>query len=44
MWGTKTEIIPVVVGALGLIMKRLEKHKGKIPAETNMNEPQKITI
>ena len=39
-WGMKTEIIPVVICALGLIKKGLEKHTGVI----NINKLQKITL
>ena len=44
MWGMKTEIIPVVIGALGLIKKGLEKHMEKIPGAININELQNITL
>ena len=40
----KTEIIPVVIGALGLIKKGLEKHKGKIPGTITINDLQKLTL
>ena len=43
MWRMKTEIIPVVIGALGLNKKGLEKHKGKIPGTITINELQKLT-
>ena len=38
MWPVQTEIIPVVIGALGLIKKGLEKHTAKIPGIININE------
>lgn len=45
MWGMKTEIIPVVLGALlGLTKKRLEKHMDKIPGAINIKKLQKITL
>ena len=44
MWGMKTETIPVVIGALGLIKKGLQKHMEKIPGAININEVQKITL
>ena len=37
----KTEIIPVVIGALGLIKKELEKHSLKIPGAINIIEVRK---
>ena len=42
MWDMKTETIPVVVGALGLIKKGLDKATCRIPGN-NTNEIQKIT-
>ena len=44
MWGMKTEIIPVVIGAQWLIKKGLQKHTEKIPGAININERQKITL
>jgi len=40
----KTETMPVVIGALGLIKKGLQKHTEKIPGTINFNELQKITL
>ena len=40
----KTETIPVVVGALELIKKILEKVTSRIPGNINTNEIQKITM
>ena len=42
--GMKTETMPVVIGALGLIKKGLQKHTEKIPGAININELQKITL
>ena len=44
MWGMKTETVPVVIGAVGLIKKGLEKHTEKIPGAININELQKNTL
>ena len=41
MWGMKTETLPVVTGALGLIKKGLQKHTEKIPGAININGLQK---
>lgn len=42
MWVMKTEIIPVVLGALlGLTKKRLEKHMDKIPGAINIKKTTK---
>ena len=44
MWGMKTTIVPVVVGALGVIKKHLDKHINKIPGQTRIEELQKIVL
>ena len=44
MWDMKTETIPVVVGALGLIKKGLDKVTSRIPSNISTNEIQKITM
>jgi hypothetical protein len=44
MWGTKTTTIPVVIGALGLVKKRIEKYTDKIPGNINIHEVQKIAL
>jgi len=43
MWGMKTETIPVVISAVGLIKKGLQNHAEKIPGAININQAQKIT-
>lgn len=43
VWGMKTEIIPVVIGALGLGKKGLNKFTNKIPGKINIHE-QECTI
>ena len=44
MWDMKTETIPVVVGALGLIRKGLDKVTSTIPGNISTIEIQKITM
>ena len=44
MWRMKTEIIPVVIRALGLIKKGLEKYMEKIPGAININKIQNVTL
>ena len=44
MWGMRTETVPVIVGALGLIRERMDQNLGKIPATSNINELQKIVL
>jgi len=44
MWGMKTTTIPVVIGALGLIKKGMDKYVQKIPGGTKIQELQKITL
>ena len=33
MWGLKTITVPVVIGALGVVKKGIEKHIDKIPGK-----------
>ena len=40
MWQLKTSIIPIVVGALGLVKKGTVKHLQKIPGKQNPAEIQ----
>ena len=44
MWGMKTTTIPVVIGALGLIKKGLEKYTKQIPGNIKISELQKIVL
>ena len=44
MWKMETETIPLVIGALGVIKKGLEKYVDKIPGTASSNELQKITF
>ena len=44
MWQMETELIPVVIDALGVIKKELEKYVDKIPGTASINELQKITL
>ena len=44
IWDMKTETIPVVVGALGLIKKGLDKVNSRIPGNISTIEIQKITM
>ena len=44
MWGMKTTTIPVVVGALGLIKKGMEKYVKQIPGNIRVQEIQKIAL
>ena len=40
----RTEIVPVIVGALGLIRKGMVQNLGKIPGASTINELQKIIL
>ena len=44
MWGLKTITVPVVMGALGIVKKGIEKHTEKIPGKINITELQKIAL
>ena len=44
MWGLKTITVPVVIGALRVVKKGIEKHIDKIPGKINITELQKIAL
>ena len=44
MLGMKTQTAPVVIGALGVIKKGIEKHINKIRRNINITELEKITL
>ena len=44
MWGLKTITVPVVIGAVGVVKKGIEKHIDKIPGKINISELQKIAL
>ena len=44
MWQMKTEIIPVAIGALGVIKKGSEKFISEIAGNINLQETQKTTL
>ena len=44
MWHMKTAIVPVIIGALGLIKKRMNDNVSKIPGRVSIEEIQKIVL
>ena len=44
MWGMNTTTIPVVLGALGLVKKGMEKYISKIPGNISIQEAQKCVL
>ena len=44
MWGMRTETVPVIIGALGLIREGMDQNLVKIPGARNINELQKIIL
>ena len=44
MGGLKRITVPVVIGALGVVKKGIEKHVDKIPGNINITELQKIAL
>ena len=44
MWGMRTETVPIIVGALGLIKEGMDQNSGKIPGASNISELQKIIV
>ena len=44
MWGMKTIVLPIVIGALGLIKKGTEKFTDQVPGHISIPEIQKIAL
>ena len=44
MWQMKTEVMPVVVGALGTIKKGMVENIKRVSERTNVTETQKISM
>ena len=44
MWRIKAVTVPVIIGALGVINKNVEKHIRKLPCTLNIQEMQNITL
>ena len=44
MWRLKTTMVPVIIGALGMVKKGTEKHLQKIPGGHKLKEVQKIVL
>ena len=44
MWGSKAEVIPVVVGGLGAVTKNLGDNLAKIPGSPDVYMCQKICL
>jgi hypothetical protein len=44
MWNVKTKLIPVIIGATGIISKSFRKYVRKIPVNHEVKELQKTVI
>ena len=44
MWKLKTKIIPVVIGALGMIKKESQNFIDQIPGKPSLQEMQNIVL
>jgi hypothetical protein len=44
MWNTATNLIPVIIGAIGTISKSFRKYPSNIPGKHEINELQKTAI
>ena len=44
MWGMNTTTISVIIGALGLVKKGMEKYISKIPGNISIQEAQKCVL
>ena len=43
MGGMRTETVPVIVGALGLIREGMDQNLGKLPGASNINKLEKTS-
>jgi hypothetical protein len=44
MWNVKTNVIPVIIGATGTILKSFIKYMSNVPGIHEVKEPQKTAI
>lgn len=44
MWELKTTIVPVIIGALGMVKKGVDEYLNKIPGNPSLTEVQKIVL
>ena len=44
LWNLKATIVPVIIGALGMIKKGCQKHLDKLPGNPSLQEIQKIVL
>ena len=44
MWHLKTTVIPIVVGALGMVKRGIQNHLKSLPGEPKLQEIQKIVL
>jgi hypothetical protein len=44
MWNVKTRVIPVIIGATGIISKSFTKHVSTVPGNHDVRELQKTAI
>ena len=44
MWNTKTIVIPLVIGALGIIRKGMKRYVEQLPGKIMIEELQKIVL
>ena len=44
MWIVKTRVVPVVIGATGIVSKSFSKHVSNIPGHHDVKELQKTAI
>ena len=44
IWNKKVEVIPVIIGATGIVVKNIKKYVGKIPGCHNIYSLQRSVI
>jgi hypothetical protein len=44
MWDVKANVIPVLIGVMGIISKSLRKHLSNVPGKQDLKELQRTTL
>ena len=44
LWNKKVEVIPVIIGATGIVEKNMKKYVGRIPGHQNIYNLQRLAI
>ena len=44
IWNLKCTIVPVIIGAIGIVTRSLKKNLGTIPGKHSIDSPQKTAV